>query len=174
MAWFKAQGGIRDFKWRRWSNGAKSQDPKNPWAKNWPQKNPMPILKPLKVTERGNAIAQRKTLEIEHSCLFIHYTIWIYPFPRLLLFTSPKKIPTQIKLPKPIFVPKKKSWNRKFQTQNNPSIIPVTWNPEYRPPPPPPLGLRLIWILHFPKPNYWYILQLAQPFSRLKRPSHYT
>ena len=27
----------------------------------------------------------------------------------------------------------KKSRNRKFQTQNNPSIIPVTWNPEYPP-----------------------------------------
>ena len=38
-------------------------------------KNPMPILWPLKVPERGNAITQRKTLEIEHSCLFIHHTI---------------------------------------------------------------------------------------------------
>ena len=27
--------------------------------------------------ERGNTITQRKTLEIEHSCLFIHHTIWI-------------------------------------------------------------------------------------------------
>ena len=40
-----------------------------------PQKNPMPILWPLKVPERGNAKTQRKTLEIEHSCLFIHHTI---------------------------------------------------------------------------------------------------
>ena len=35
-----------------------------------------------------------------------------------------------------IFFPppqKKKTRNRKFQTQKNPSIIPVTWNPEYRP-----------------------------------------
>ena len=95
----------------------------------------MPILWPLKVPERGNAITQRKTLEIEHSCLFIHYTIWIYPFPHLLLFTSPQKIPTQIKLPKPNFHTQKKSRNRKFQTHKNPSIIPVTWNPEY-----PPLG----------------------------------
>ena len=37
----------------------------------------MPILWPLKVPERGNAITQRKTLEIEHSCLFIHHTVWI-------------------------------------------------------------------------------------------------
>ena len=27
----------------------------------------MPILRPLKVPERGNAITLRKTLEIEHS-----------------------------------------------------------------------------------------------------------
>ena len=26
---------------------------------------------------------------------------------------------------------KKDSWNRKFQTPKNPSIIPITWNPEY-------------------------------------------
>ena len=32
-----------------------------------------------------------------------------------------------------IFVPKKKPRNQKFQTQKNPSIIPVTWNPGYPP-----------------------------------------
>ena len=166
MAWFKAQGvfGISSDGDDRMEPKVKTQKiprassktQKNPWTKNWPPKNPMPILWPLKVPERGNAITQRKTLEIEHLCLFIHYTIWIYPFPHLLLFTSPQKIPTQIKLPKPNFRTQKKSRNRKFQTQNNPSIIPVTWNPEY---PPPPLGFKavLIWILHFPKPNYWYI-----------------
>ena len=94
----------------------------------------MPILWPLKVPERGNAITQRKTLEIEHSCLFIHHTIWIYPFPHLIL-----KIPTQIKLPKPNFRTQKIP-ESKFQTQKNPLIIPVTWNPEY-----PPLGWRYIW-----------------------------
>ena len=35
----------------------------------------------------------------------------------------------------------KKCQNRKFQTPKNPSIIPVTWNPEY----PPPWGFSL-WI----------------------------
>ena len=111
----------------------------------------MPILWPLKVPERGNAITQRKTLEIEHSCLFIHLNI---SFPSSgshlfilnsqnyaaralpLLFNTPKKIPTQIKLPQKIlakFSYPKKSRNRKFQTQKNPSIIPVTWNPEYPP-----------------------------------------
>ena len=29
-----------------------------------------------------------------------------------------------------------KSWNQKFQTQKNPLIIPVTWNPKSLPPPP--------------------------------------
>ena len=48
----------------------------------------MPILRPLKVPERGNAIAQSKTLEIEPSCLFIHHTIWIYPFPRLVVIST--------------------------------------------------------------------------------------
>ena len=37
--------------------------------------------------------------------------------------------------------PHKKSWNRKFQTPQNPSIIPVILNPEYLPPPPPTLAL---------------------------------
>ena len=110
---------------------ASSKTQKNPWTKNWPPKNPMPILWPLKVPERGNAITQRKTLEIEHSCLFIHHTIWIYPSPHLILFNTPKKILTQIKLPKFSYPQKFRNW--KFQTQKNPSIIPVTWNPKYPP-----------------------------------------
>ena len=159
---------------------ASSKTQINPWTKNEPPKNPMPILWPLKLPERSNAIAQRKTLKIEHSCSFIHHTIWIYmyPFPHLaviltmlewvletpknrgfcfnnsktrlfvlysqnyaaralpILFNTPQKIPTQIKLPKKIlakFSYPKKSQNRKFQTQKNPSIIPVSWNPEYLP-----------------------------------------
>ena len=67
----------------------------------------MPILWPLKVPERGNAITQRKTLEIEHSCLFIHHTIWIYPFPHLILFNTPKKSLLKSSFPSQIFVPKK-------------------------------------------------------------------
>ena len=48
----------------------------------------MPILWPLKLPERGNAITQRKALEIEHSCLFIHHSIWIYPFPYLAVILT--------------------------------------------------------------------------------------
>ena len=104
----------------------------------------MPILWPVKVPERSNAITQRKTLEIEHSCLFIHLNIsfpssgshlfvlnsQIYAARALpILFNTPQKIPTQIKLPKkylPNFRTQKNSRNRKFQTQKNPSIIPIT------------------------------------------------
>ena len=43
---------------------ASSKTQKNPWTKNKPPKNPTPILWPLKVPERGNAIT-RKTLEID-------------------------------------------------------------------------------------------------------------
>ena len=75
----------------------------------------MPILWPLKVPERGNAITQRKTLEIEHSCLFIHHTIWIYPSPHLILFNTPQKILTQIKLPKPNFRTHKNSGIENFK-----------------------------------------------------------
>ena len=52
----------------------------------------MPILWPFKVPERGNAITQRKTLEIENSCLFIHRTIWIYPFPHLAVILTRARV----------------------------------------------------------------------------------
>ena len=48
----------------------------------------MPILWHLKVSERGNAITQRKTLEIEHLFLFIHHTIWIYPCHHLAVILT--------------------------------------------------------------------------------------
>ena len=46
----------------------------------------------------------------------------------------PPKIPTKSSYPKkylPICSYPKKSRNWKFQTEKSPSIIPVTWNPEY-------------------------------------------
>ena len=61
----------------------------------------MPILWPLKVPERGNAITTQPG----------HYRF----------FLIPQKIPTQIKLPKKILAKcsyPKKFRNRKFQTQN--------------------------------------------------------
>ena len=41
-------------------------------------------------------------------------------------------------------VTQRSSPNRKFQTPKNPSIIPVTWNPEY---PPPPGGGKLTFLI---------------------------
>ena len=135
-----AQGGYSGFQvtgMSEWSQKsipkkiprASSKTPKNPWTKNNidpPQKNPMPILWPLKVSERGNAITQRKTLEIEHSCLFIHHTIWIYPFPHLILFNTPKKSLLKSSYPSQIFVPKKipesKISNPKKILRSSPSL----------------------------------------------------
>ena len=149
MAWFKAQGvfGISSDGDDRMEPKAKTQKiprassktQKNPWTKNWPPKNPMPILWPLKVPERGNAITQRKTLEIEHSCLFIHHTIWIYPSPHLILFNSPKRSLLKSSYPSQIFIPKKnpgiENFKPKIILRSSPWLeIPST--------PPPPWGLR--------------------------------
>ena len=51
--------------------------------------------------------------------------------------SHPKKYFTNFPTPK-------KSQNRRFQTQKKPSIIPVTWNPEYSPPHP---GFWLLWLV---------------------------
>ena len=53
-----------------------------------------------------------------------------------ILFTTPQKSLLKLSYPKkylPNFRTQKKSENRKFQTQKNPSIIPITWNPECPP-----------------------------------------
>ena len=135
-----AQGGYSGFQvtgmseWSQKSIPKKIRGPKiDP-----PKKNPMPILWPLKVSERGNAITQRKTLEIEHSCLFIHHTIWIYPFPHLILFNTPKKSLLKSSYPSQIFVPKKilesKISNPQKILRSSPSLeIPST-----------PLGINVI------------------------------
>ena len=118
----------------------------------------MPILWPLKVPEKGNAITQRKTLEIL-VFVFLSYHLNIsFPssgshFNKLervletpkngfvstvtLYITLNKTNPGQNITNKTTFSYPKKCQNRKFQTPKNPSIIPVTWNPEY----PPPLGI---------------------------------
>ena len=44
------QGGTRDFKWREWLNGAKSQDPKEPLGlPEKPKKIPGPKFNPQKI-----------------------------------------------------------------------------------------------------------------------------
>ena len=89
----------------------------------------MPILWPLKVPGRSNAITQRKTLEIEHSCLFIHLNISFPSFGSHLfvlhsqnyaaralpiLFNTPKKSLLKSSYPKK-YLPN-------FRTQKNPGI----------------------------------------------------
>ena len=53
--------------------------------------------------------------------------------------SHPKKYLTNFPTPQ-------KSQNRRLQTQKKPSIIPVTWNPEYFPHPPHP-GFWLLWLV---------------------------
>ena len=99
----------------------------------------MPILWPLKVTERGNGKTQRKTLEIEHSCLFIHHTIWIYPFPHLILFDTPKKSLLKLSYPSQIFVPKKIPESKISNPKKSFD------HPRHLKSRVPPLGWRYIW-----------------------------
>ena len=90
-----------------WSQ--KSRPKKIPRACSKTQKNRLRATDfvALKLPERGYTKTQRKTLEIEHSCLFIHHTIWIYPFPHLILFNTRKKSLLKSSYPSQIFVPKK-------------------------------------------------------------------
>ena len=48
VAWFVSRGGTREFKWRGWSNGAKSQDPKKSLGlPTKPKKIPGPKIRSL-------------------------------------------------------------------------------------------------------------------------------
>ena len=71
-----------------WSQ--KSRPKKIPRACSKTQKNRLRATDfvALKLPERGYTKTQWKTLEIEHSCLFIHHTIWIYPFPHLTVILT--------------------------------------------------------------------------------------
>ena len=116
------RGGTRDYKWQRWSNGAKSQDPKKsfglpakpkkiPGPKINSQKNPLPILWALKVPKRGNAITQRTAAK--HICL---YTLFAELHSQTLpiLPNIPKKSLLKSSYPKK-YLPN-------FRTQKNPKI----------------------------------------------------
>ena len=63
-----------------------------------------------------------------------------------------------------------KSRNRKFQTQNNPSIIPVTWNPEY----PPGVLKRTVVLLVTFKVKVSRITSVNGTHQRKKNDSAYT
>ena len=115
----------------------------------------MPIWWPLKVPERGNAITQRKTLEIKttakHVCLyFIRRTTQPghYRF-----FLIPKKILAK-------FSYQKKSWNRKFQT---PKILRSSPSLEIPSTPLPPGHLTRPIILQICKMADYNLLLVAIP-----------
>ena len=102
-------GGVTpDFKWQGWSNGGKNQTPKNSHAEFPSHKN----------FQRNYAAGIRGNYHESSDCLE-------YPKKSLLKSRYPKNtcgnFPNQ---------------NWKFQTPKNPSIITVTWNPEF----PPSLG----------------------------------
>ena len=74
--------------------------------------------------------------KFETECLFSRPDTRAQPGIFRLLWTPPKPSLNHApwKNTCQIFLPPKKSWNRKFQTPKTPSIIPVTLNPEYLPP----------------------------------------
>ena len=83
----------------------------------------MPNLRALNFQKALNDITKKiKTIEIECLCLHYHESSDCFEYPQKSLLKSshpPKKY-------LPNFATQKKSQNRKFQTQKNPLIIPVT------------------------------------------------
>ena len=109
-----------DFKWQGWSNGAKNHYPK----KSLDQK-----LAPKKSHAESlnlNRRARRPGFSVG-TITILQIVLNSQNNPYLNQATK-KKILSKFYYPK-------RSWNRKFQTPRNPVIIPVTWNPEYPPPP---------------------------------------
>ena len=94
----------------------------------------------LKLPERGNTKTQRKTLEIEHSCLFIHHTICIYPFPHLILFNTRKKSLLKSSYPSQSFVPPKIPQSKISDAKKS---FDHPRHSKSRVPPPPPGATRL-------------------------------
>ena len=139
-----SRGGTPDFKWQGWSNGGKNKNPTKPLDRNLTPKKPN--FRAIKISRKHLTIICRrrslycwKILEKKSRGLLNDITRKI---DRKISFEYSKN-PTLIKLPKQIvakiFLPKV-SRNRKFPPQKtDPAIIPVTWIPEY-PPPPHPLG----------------------------------
>ena len=130
------EGGTLDFKWQGWLSGGKNQNPQKFLDQNLtPQKfhaqfpshkNFQKALKWYNMKDRNVwsvcvflFIHSRDTRELSR----IFRLFWIPPKKSLPKSTYQKNtcqnFPTQ-----------KISRNQKFQTQKNPSIIPVPWNPE--------------------------------------------
>ena len=89
-------------------------------AKIETQKNPMPILQAIKIS--------RATTQPGHAGTITNLQIVSNTPKNSYLNQAPQKNTCQN------FPTQTKSWNQKFQTQKNPLIIPVTWNPKSLPP----------------------------------------
>ena len=85
-------------------------------AKIETQKNPMPILQAIKIS--------RATTQPGHAGTITNLQIVSNIPKNSYLNQAPQKNTCQN------FPTQTKSWNQKFQTQKNPLIIPVTWNPK--------------------------------------------
>ena len=111
-------GGVTsNFKWQGWSHGQKSKPKKIPRASNKTPKNPMPNLRAIKISRGTMRPGYARTIT------------------NLQIVLNTQKIPIQ-KLPDSKTtcqtfssqkIPKSKISNH----PKNPSIIPITWNPEY-------------------------------------------
>ena len=120
-------GDAPDFKWEGWSNGSKNKNStKSLGLQTESKKIPGPNFNPKKSHakfpshknfQRNHAAGIRRNYLKSSDC-------FEYPKNSRLKLSYPKKY-----LPK--FSYPKKSRDRKFQTQTNPSITPVTLNPEY-------------------------------------------
>ena len=126
-------GYIPNFKWRGWMDGAKiyiyiyipgpsSHTQKNPWTKSYHPKSPMSNFRALLID--CNCSWDTRAL------LGFFRLLWILK-KKTPQIKPPKKILAKFSYPPP--PPKTKSRNRTFKTPKNPSINPVTWNPEYSP-----------------------------------------
>ena len=113
-------GGTLNFKWQGWKPKniprAPNKNPQKSLNQKWTPKNPHAEFPSLKIFQKAlNDITQKiKTLEIQCLCLFLHHTIWGHPKKYL-----------------PNFPFRKNSGIVNFEPPKDPSIFPVTWNPEY-------------------------------------------
>ena len=108
--------------------------------KSKPKKIPWDSNKTAKKSLHQNLTPQKSHAEFPNHKNFTESIKWYNTKIEPFSFEYPKKSHLKSSDPKR-FVPKcsylKASWNWKFQTQKNPSIVAVIWNPEY---PPAPLG----------------------------------
>ena len=133
-----------DFKWQGWLNGGKNQNPKKSLGL---QTNPKKSLDQNLTPQKCHAefpshknfqrnytarIRGENTQELSHAGTITNLQVVLNTQKHPYLNQPNQKNTCHS------FTTEKKNRNWKFHTHKNPSIKPVTWNPEY--PPPPLLG----------------------------------